>query len=146
MYKTKKESLLDNKPLFLMLWLFYSSATFAQYTTSGTVSPPTSYFNNPQPINYGNGPQPVFFRNAQGGMEYGNATQSSYFVNQESPMEEGLPPIQFFGNPEGPPEDDDPALPINNYLWMLSILGLGLGAFKMQTQPSKKKSTQSPLL
>jgi hypothetical protein len=47
----------------------------------------------------------------------------------------GTPPQPFFGNPDSPPEDDDPAaVPINNYYWVLVLAGAGLGAFKIQNQ------------
>lgn len=59
--------------------------------------------------------------------------------------QEGEPIWNFssegFDNPEGGPGDDDPpATPIDNHIWILIIASIGLGIYKIKQQQKNHSS------
>jgi hypothetical protein len=114
---------------FYILSICCASATFAQFTNSGGESPP-----------------PPFFINEQGDLEYGQKPQPYYYGNPDQPPVNGdLPQVTFNGNPAVPGEGDDPAAPINEYYWVLLLLGAGLGAFQYNFKNSANHLLFAPI-
>jgi hypothetical protein len=51
-----------------------------------------------------------------------------------------VPAFAGFENPEEPPGDGDPepvAAPIDDYLWVLTLVGIGFGIYKVNGRASK---------